>query len=143
MKRLNETTGQPFKRGDVREDGFVFFNYTNKLKSTGFFMERWLSPECSIKVKAKDRAIKKAKYQRKTDRHAPGFDKLSPKVQATINQLKYVHGEQVQYQDLSFDNMVELLIGYELSPEELDLAIMHAQPLCFDAKEVFQKVLSI
>jgi hypothetical protein len=143
MKRQNPSTQQPFKRGDVREDGFVFFNYTARLKSDGFFMERWLSPDASQKAKAKDKAIKKAKYQKKTDRHSPGFDKLSPKVQATINQLKYVHGEQTQHQDLSFDDMVEMLIGYELEPKELDLAISHAQPLCFDAKEVFQKVLSI
>lgn len=143
MKRTNQTTNLPFRRGDAREDGFVFFAYTKVTKSDGFFKEIWLNPQTSEKVKAKDRDTKKAKYQRKTDRHSPGFDKLSPKVQATVNQLRYVHGEQVQYQDLSFDDMVELLLGYELPPEQLDLAIQHAQPLCFDAKPVFQKILSI
>lgn len=143
MKRHNPTTNEPFKRGNVRDDGFVFFAYTKVVKTDGFFKEIWLNPQISEKVKAKDRNIKKAKYQKKTDRHSPGFGKLSPKVQATVNQLRYVHDEQVVHQDLSFDDMVEMLLGYELDPTELDLAITHAQPLCFDAHEVFQKVLSI
>jgi len=143
MKRHNPSTQQPFKRGDTREDGFIFFNYTARIRSDGFFMERWLSPEASVKAKNKDKQLKKSKYQRKTDRHLPGFDKLSPKIQATVNQLKHVHTEQVQYQDLSFDDIVEMMIGYELEPKDLDIAIEHAQPLCFDAKEVFQKVFSI
>ena len=62
MKRNNPATNQPFKRGDVREDGFVFFNYTNQMKSNGFFMERWLSPEASDKAKVKDNTSKLAKY---------------------------------------------------------------------------------
>lgn len=143
MKRLNPNTNQPFKRGDVREDGFIFFNYTTKLKSDGFFMERWLSVEASTKAKEKDKTAKKAKYQRKTNRQSPGFGRLSPKIQSTTNMLRHIHEEQLQYKDISFDDMVEMLIGYELPPEELDIAIYHAQPLCFDAKEVFQKVLSI
>lgn len=142
MKRLNPNTNKPFKRGDTREDGFVFFNYTGKLKSDGFFQERWLSIEVSEKIKRKDRETKRKQYQRKTTRHSPGFDKLSPKVQATVNQLRRVHDEQVQYQDMSFDDIVEMLTGYELDPKELDIAIQHAQPLCFDASAVFQKVLS-
>lgn len=142
MKRLNETTGNPFKRGDVREDGFVFYNYTGQVKSDGFFMERWLSPGASEKTKSKDRVAKKAKYQRKTNRKSPGFDDLSPKVQATVNQLRRIHDDQGVNQDLSEDDMVEMLVGYELDPEELDTAIKHAQPLCFDAKTVFSKVFS-
>ena len=143
MKRNNPTTNQPFKRGDVRQDGFVFYNYTNQVKSDGFFMERWLSAESSILAKSKDRDAKKAKYQRKTNRKSPGFDTLSPKVQATVNQLRRIHDEQVVNQDLSEDDMVEMLIGYELDPAELNLAIEHAQPLCFDAKTVFSKVFTI
>jgi hypothetical protein len=143
MKRNNPTTNKPFKRGDVRQDGFIFYNYTNQVKSDGFFMERWLSAESSILAKSKDRDAKKAKYQRKTNRKSPGFDTLSPKVQATVNQLRRIHDEQVVNQDLSEDDMVEMLIGYELDPAELNLAIEHAQPLCFDAKTVFSKVFTI
>jgi hypothetical protein len=143
MKRTNPTTQLPFKRGDVRDDGFVFFNYTAKIRSDGFFMERWLSPESSDKAKAQDKTTKRSRYQKKTTRHAPGFDKLSPKIQATVNQLRRIHDEQVVNQDLSEDDMVEMLIGYELDPEELNTAIEHAQPLCFDAKTVFSKVFTI
>jgi hypothetical protein len=143
MKRTNPTTQLPFKRGDVREDGYVFFNYTTKIRSDGFFMERWLSVDASEKAKLKDRDAKKSKYQRKTNRKSPGFDTLSPKLQATINQLRRVHDDQVVNQDLSLDDMAEMLIGYELDPDELDTAIKHAQPLCFDAREVFRKVLSV
>lgn len=132
-----------FKRGDTREDGFVFYNYTNQVKSDGFFLERWLNPQSSDKIKDKDKATKKANYKRRTERHAPGFDKLSPKIQATVNQLRRIHDEQVVNQDLSEDDMVEMLIGYELDPKELDTAIEHAQPLCFDAKTVFSKVFTI
>jgi hypothetical protein len=143
MKRNNPTTNKPFKRGDVRQDGFIFYNYTNQVKSDGFFMERWLSAESSILAKSKDRDAKKAKYQRKTNRKSPGFDTLSPKIQATVNQLRRVHDEQTQHGDLTEDEMVEMLVGYELDADELNVAIEHAQPLCFDAKTVFSKVFTI
>jgi len=142
MKRLNETTGHPFKRGDVREDGFVFFNYTGQVKSDGFFMERWLSPDASEKSKSKDRVAKKAKYQRKTKRKSPGFDALPSRVQATIHQIIKVHEDQAENQDLSLDDMVDMLTGYELEPEELNVAIAYAQPVCFDVEAVFRKVMS-
>lgn len=45
MKRINLTTGAPFTSGFVREDGFVFKGYTNKVKKDGFFIEHWCSPE--------------------------------------------------------------------------------------------------
>jgi hypothetical protein len=45
MKRLNPETNQPFKRGDIREDGFVFdkYNLSAKVKKNGFYQENWLS----------------------------------------------------------------------------------------------------
>ena len=46
MKRLNPQTQAPFKKGDVREDGFVFAYYQNtRIKKDGFCKEVWLSPE--------------------------------------------------------------------------------------------------
>lgn len=42
MKRINEKTGSPFKRGDEREDGKYFLGYSKNLnKKTGYFYERW------------------------------------------------------------------------------------------------------
>jgi hypothetical protein len=45
MKRLNSETGKPFERGDVRESGHVFWEYTKHVKRNGFFSEIWTLPE--------------------------------------------------------------------------------------------------
>lgn len=46
MKRLNPQTSELFKRGDVRDDGLLFWNYkTCKLKQNGFFAEAWHTKE--------------------------------------------------------------------------------------------------
>ena len=51
MKRNNPKTGRPFKRGDKREDGFVFKNYyLGKIKQDGFFKEKWYSPESYFRI---------------------------------------------------------------------------------------------
>lgn len=55
MKRTNDTTGEHFRRGDVREDGYVFFAYTKRRKADGFFVEIWLSPEASKRATINDR----------------------------------------------------------------------------------------
>ena len=43
MKRLNPKTNLPFKYGDIREDGYLFFAYhiSKPLKKDGFFIEDW------------------------------------------------------------------------------------------------------
>lgn len=46
MKRINPSTGKPFVRGDVREDGRLFYSYyTKHIKKNGYFKERWSSAE--------------------------------------------------------------------------------------------------
>ena len=45
MKRLNPKTGKPFRKGDVREDGFIFRAYHGRLQKDGFLKEDWFSPE--------------------------------------------------------------------------------------------------
>ena len=75
MKRLNPKTNQPFKRGDVREDGKVFYNYTNSVKTNGFFVERWLSVSASNNALEYDRTRKNAKYVRSTNRLPNGYAK--------------------------------------------------------------------
>jgi hypothetical protein len=44
MKRLNPSTGLPFKRGDIRQDGYIFFQYRKIKKEDGYFVECWLKP---------------------------------------------------------------------------------------------------
>ena len=142
MKRPNPTTNQPFKRGSIREDGYVFFVYTKIVKSDGFFKEIWLKPETSNKIKAKDKALKKSKYQRKTDRHLPGFDGLTAAQKATVNMLKNLQAEIKQYNDLTEDDIVEAMVGYELDAGPLlEEAIRHAGELTFDVKELFRRAI--
>jgi hypothetical protein len=45
MKRINPKTGLPFKRGDVREDGFIFLSYISTTTKNKLWSERWFSPE--------------------------------------------------------------------------------------------------
>lgn len=47
MKRLNPATGLPFKKGDVRENGDVFYQYRKIIAewSSPYFVEYWLKPE--------------------------------------------------------------------------------------------------
>ena len=51
MKRLNPNTGKPFRRGDVREDGKVFKNYSGKILLSGFEGEAWVTPEELAKLR--------------------------------------------------------------------------------------------
>jgi hypothetical protein len=140
MKRLNPTTKEPFKRGDVREDGYVFFNYTTKLKSDGYFMERWLSAAASEKAKQKDKDKKREKYERKTDRKSPGFRSLTAAQMRTVHQLQRINSEG----DWTDDEIVGELIGYEIdSGPLLDEAIYHSGKLYFNAKELFRRALEL
>ena len=61
MKRLNPITNKPFKRGDVREDGYLFKQYDLKNKDeNGFFYENWRNPK-SLNL---DANLKKEWYER-------------------------------------------------------------------------------
>lgn len=143
MKRLNPNTNEPFKRGDAREDGFVFFNYTTKIKADGYFLERWLRPDVSEKRKLKDRANKKAKYQRKSQRHSPGFTELKPLVKSAIHLVQRLNDEQKAYGDLTPELAAEDLLGYDLTSEEWDIVVEQTQPHAFDLKEAIRLALSI
>ena len=61
MKRLNTTTNAPFKYGDVRSDGYRFFNYRTKIGSNGYQYEQWLSPEAFAAAEKRDRYNKHKK----------------------------------------------------------------------------------
>ncbi len=56
MKRLNPKTNQPFKSGDVREDGFIFRRYNlQRKRPNGEFLEQWYSPENYAKGRKRER----------------------------------------------------------------------------------------
>src|SRR5690606_10576655 len=45
-ERLNPDTGEPFRKGDIRSDGFVFVCYVRtRIRKDGQFYEKWLSPD--------------------------------------------------------------------------------------------------
>ena len=135
MKRNCPNTNQPFKRGAIREDGFVFFAYTKIVKSDGFFKEIWLNPEASEKVRAKDRTNKKAKYQRKSDRKGPGASTAPQHVQFAINAIRRLHEENLEYGDITVEEAARSLVEHELTSEEWDVAIWAAGKVSFDVKE--------
>jgi len=64
MKRVNPSTGVVFKRGDVREDGFVFCQYmaSKGVKKDGYFTEAWLNPQSYDNVKNADLKQHRNKY---------------------------------------------------------------------------------
>lgn len=65
MKRLNPSTDLPFKRGDMREDGFVFKQYhTARLKQDGYFVEQWYSEKSNNIIKLQEKQQQKAKYHK-------------------------------------------------------------------------------
>lgn len=57
MKRINPKTGAPFRRGDTREDGYIFMTYQKTVvKSDGTFKEVWLRPDRADAAKRKTSA---------------------------------------------------------------------------------------
>jgi hypothetical protein len=61
MKRLSPISNKPFKRGDIREDGYLFKQYDLKNKDeNGFFYENWRNPK-SLNL---DANLKKEWYER-------------------------------------------------------------------------------
>lgn len=60
MKRLNPKTNAPFKYGDIREDGYVFTSYSNRVNQNGFYVEQWVNHSSYEKQKLN----KKLNYQK-------------------------------------------------------------------------------
>ena len=71
MKPLNPKTGKPYRRGDVREDGFLFKGYQKRKHINGEtrYYEMWLTPERFEEDTEKSRSVtlrmtEEAKYNR-------------------------------------------------------------------------------
>lgn len=58
MKRINPATGVPFKKGDIRENGDVFYQYRKIIEpwNSPYFVEYWLKPELFKKHNFTDRS---------------------------------------------------------------------------------------
>ena len=69
MKRLNPKTKKPFKLGDLREDGFIFWQYKLTVKNEdGFFREVWREPDLYSSAVQKDRIRVTKRQQINKDR---------------------------------------------------------------------------
>lgn len=112
MKRLNPNTNQPFKRGDVREDGKVFYNYTNIVKADGYFIERWISEESRERAKESDRNSKNTKYVRKSTRLPRGYKKFCNYDIHLIYILKNAWQKKHE-ENYSDEDIREILAGYD------------------------------
>ena len=66
MKRLNPITGETFKRGDIRDDGYIFQGYIpSKIKKDGYFHEKWISSKTAENQK---RIWANREHQRKSSK---------------------------------------------------------------------------
>lgn len=113
MKRINQTTNEPFKRGDTRADGFVFFAYTKSVKTDGFFKEIWVNPKTSENIKERDRKHKKSKYQRKTARLPQGYKQLLDNNKNAIRQFKICWDKRMHDPQVTREDLEEMMVGYE------------------------------
>ena len=86
MKRINPKTNQPFKYGDVREDGFVFvdFRTTRPIKKDGTYQENWLSPN-KFEQRRKDSNFNRKKWREER----PFYTKQYAKQHAKLNPQQY------------------------------------------------------
>jgi hypothetical protein len=63
-KRINPKTGNIFKQGDVRKDGYIFKSYEYIETTDGFWKEKWMSEERHLRWRM-FQAIKTSKRSRK------------------------------------------------------------------------------
>ena len=59
MKRLNPATNKPFKMGDAREDGFIFWGYDSVLRKDGYLGEQWRDPVKYAAARKRDASRKR------------------------------------------------------------------------------------
>lgn len=68
MKRINPDTQQPFKFGDKREDGYLFYSYQlHHTLPTGFFSEVWMEPDKWHHKREQNKTRGKKRYRALSD----------------------------------------------------------------------------
>ena len=101
MKRLNPLTNELFKFGDIRNDGRIFYAYTNRLKKDGFFTEMWLSSgsfEIQKKLKKNSYCENKNNVLNKNKKYY-----LENKESILLHKKKYKQKNRGRYNALSRD----------------------------------------
>lgn len=97
MRRLNPETGLSFKRGDKREDGFLFLNYLpSKVKQDGYCTEIWCNPErFEREVKAMAKRRLKCERNRQFVTNAKTAKRRAEKKQRTPVWVKDQYKEEI------------------------------------------------
>ena len=76
-KRLHPTLKRPFRRGDVRDDGFIFTTYQKtKMRFNGFYKEQWLSPDAYCRYLVASRKAIDACHERKVKKRRKLIDQV-------------------------------------------------------------------
>jgi hypothetical protein len=84
LRRLNKD-GRPFKKGDIREDGFIFKTYQKtKVTSKGFYKELWLSPAAYQHALEKEKIAINKCYKNKLKDRRDLIDKIKLKTGCSI-----------------------------------------------------------
>ena len=94
MKRINPDTGKHFRRGDIREDGYIFVRYEKSRtnKSTGNYFENWLSPKAWKTEKKRGEEYRK--NRRNSHKQNPFPKRINP---LTKKPFKYGDEENGMY----------------------------------------------
>ena len=84
IQRLNKN-GRPFKKGDTREDGFIFRAYQKtKITSKGFYKELWLSPDAHQRALKRDKIAIRQCYENKLKKRRALIDGIKLKTGCLI-----------------------------------------------------------
>jgi 5-methylcytosine-specific restriction endonuclease McrA len=94
---LNPKTGEPFKFGDVREDGYIFRQW-GRIKPNGTRQPLWMSPEAFAKNREQSKKYQKEKAK---------------ELREWVNALKVFYGCSV--------------CGYNKEAEGLDIDHLHSK----------------
>jgi hypothetical protein len=77
LKRLHPVLNRPFRRGDLRGDGFVFNTYQKtKIGANGFYKEQWLSPDAFRRYQTSSKKAIKACYRRQITNRRKLIDQI-------------------------------------------------------------------
>jgi hypothetical protein len=123
MKRLNPETNLPFKRGNLRYDGYIFWGYKNTIKtSNGFFKEEWCSPATyKYAVLVKQNSDRRYSKNNRAVRNANEAARQARKLQASPPWLTAEHKAQIA----EFYEMAKELEKVFPWPQHVD----HIEPL--------------
>ena len=111
MKRINPQTQMPFKRGDMRADGYLFNNYASTLKKDGYYKEVWLTNEVLKRRKLADTKRKMQCYVKKSTRFPKGtrdYFKKDPFAQMAYKKaIAYIN----KFPDYTMERLREITVN--------------------------------